>query len=136
MGLYAEIVASESYRDAKLQTALDTLPDLLGSDTGAANLRFVDDEGSVHDRADVVLVSNNPYVLDSLGGVGTRERMDTGTLGRSRSRCAAPWRRGASSPSRLPARSAGAPRASSGRSPSAAPDRHDPDRHDPIRPVQ
>jgi diacylglycerol kinase family enzyme len=81
MGLYAEIVASEAYRDAKLQTALDTLPDLLGSDAGAANLRFVDDEGTVHDRADVVLVSNNPYVLDSLGGVGTRERMDTGTLG-------------------------------------------------------
>jgi diacylglycerol kinase family enzyme len=81
MGLYAEIVASEAYRDAKLQTALDTLPDLLGADTGSANLRFVDGEGNVRDRADVVLVSNNPYVLDSLGGVGTRERMDTGTLG-------------------------------------------------------
>jgi diacylglycerol kinase family enzyme len=81
LGLYAEIVACEAYRDAKLQTALDTLPDLLGSDDRAGILRFVDDRGTAHDRADVVLVSNNPYVLSSLGGVGTRERMDTGTLG-------------------------------------------------------
>lgn len=81
MGLYAEIVASEEYRDAKLQTALDTLPDLLGAEGSSVDLRFVDDAGIVHDSADVVLVSNNPYVLDSLGGVGTRERMDTGTLG-------------------------------------------------------
>lgn len=81
LGLYAEIVASEAYRDAKLQTALDTLPDLLGSDDRGANLSFVDDRGETHDSADVVLVSNNPYVLSSLGGVGTRERMDTGTLG-------------------------------------------------------
>ena len=81
LGLYAEIVASEAYRDAKLQTALDTLPDLLGSDARSTSLRFVDDLGEAHDSADVVLVSNNPYVLSSLGGVGTRERMDTGTLG-------------------------------------------------------
>jgi len=79
LGLYAQIVASEAYRDAKLKTTLDTLPDLLGSD--ASGLRFVDDRGQAHDSADVVLVSNNPYVLSSLGGAGTRERMDTGTLG-------------------------------------------------------
>ncbi len=81
LGLYAEIVASEAYRDAKVHTALDTLPDLLGSDARPGALRFVDDRGTPHDSADVVLVSNNPYVLSSLGGVGTRERMDSGTLG-------------------------------------------------------
>jgi diacylglycerol kinase family enzyme len=81
LGLYAEIVASASYRDAKLRTTLDTLPELLGSNADALDLHFVDDQGMAHDAADVVLVSNNPYVLDSIGGVGTRERMDTGELG-------------------------------------------------------
>jgi len=81
MGLYAEIVASQSYRDAKLRTTLDTLPDLLGENADALDLHFVDDLGATHDTADVVLVSNNPYLLDSLGGVGTRARMDTGELG-------------------------------------------------------
>ena len=81
LGLYAEIVASEAYRDAKLRTALDTLPDLLGTGGNSLDLHFVDGRGEAHHGADVVLVSNNPYVLDSLGGVGTRERMDTGTLG-------------------------------------------------------
>ena len=81
LGLYAEIVASDAYRDAKLRTTLDTLPDLLGANADSLDLHFVDDGGTVHDTADVVLVSNNPYVLDSLGGVGTRERMDTGELG-------------------------------------------------------
>lgn len=81
MGLYAEIVASESYRDAKLRTALDTLPDLLGDSSTSLDLHFVDDLGATHDTADVVLVSNNPYELDALGGVGTRARMDTGELG-------------------------------------------------------
>jgi diacylglycerol kinase family enzyme len=81
LGLYAQIVASDAYRDAKLRTTLDTLPDLLGSNADSLDLHFVDDAGQAHDTADVVLVSNNPYVLDSLGGVGTRARMDTGQLG-------------------------------------------------------
>ena len=81
LGLYADIVASDAYRDAKLRTALDTLPDLLGPDADSLDLHFVDGEGVAHDTAQVVLVSNNPYVLDSLGGVGTRARMDTGQLG-------------------------------------------------------
>lgn len=81
LGLYAQIVASDSYRDAKLRTTLDTLPDLLGSNADSLDLHFVDEAGQAHDTADVVLVSNNPYVLDSLGGAGTRARMDTGQLG-------------------------------------------------------
>ncbi len=81
LGLYADIVASDAYRDAKLRTALDTLPDLLGPDADSLDLHFVDSEGVAHDTADVVLVSNNSYVLDSLGAVGTRPRMDAGVLG-------------------------------------------------------
>ena len=81
LGLYADIVASDAYRDAKLRTALDTLPDLLGPNAGSLDLHFVDSDGVAHDTAEVVLVSNNPYVLDSLAGVGTRPRMDAGVLG-------------------------------------------------------
>ncbi len=81
LGLYAEIVASEAYREAKLRTALDALPDLLGDGGDSPTLRFVDGRGQPQDHADVVLVSNNPYLLDAPGGVGTRERMDTGLLG-------------------------------------------------------
>lgn len=81
LGLYAQIVASEAYRDAKLRTTLDTLPDLLGAGGESLDLHFVDGRGQARDDADVVLVSNNPYLLDSLGGAGTRARMDTGELG-------------------------------------------------------
>ena len=81
LGLYADIVASDAYRDAKLRTALDTLPDLLGPNADSLDLHFVDSDGVAHDTADVVLVSNNPYVLDSLGGMGTRPGMDAGVLG-------------------------------------------------------
>ena len=81
LGLYAEIVASEAYREAKLRTALDTLPDLLGAGGDSSKLHFVDGRGQAQDNADVVLVSNNPYLLDAPGGVGTRARMDTGALG-------------------------------------------------------
>ena len=81
LGLYADIVASDAYRDAKLRTALDTLPDLLGPNADSLDLHFVDSDGVAHDTAEVVLVSNNPYVLDSLAGVGTRPRMDAGVLG-------------------------------------------------------
>lgn len=81
LGLYAQIVASDAYRDAKLRTTLDTLPDLLGPVAGSLDMHFVDGDGRVRDGAQVVLVSNNPYLMDSLGAVGTRERMDTGQLG-------------------------------------------------------
>lgn len=81
LGLYADIVSSQAYRDAKLRTALDTLPDLLGPDADTLDLQFVDGTGVAHDTADVVLVSNNPYALRTLGGVGTRARLDSGALG-------------------------------------------------------
>ncbi len=81
LGLYADIVASQEYRDAKVRTALDTLPDLLGPGSRTLDLRHVDGQGVSRETAHVILVSNNPYVLGSLGGLGTRERMDTAALG-------------------------------------------------------
>jgi diacylglycerol kinase family enzyme len=81
MGLYAKIVQSEAYRDAKLKTTADMLPDLLGPDAKPFDLRFVGPDEVEHPSAHLILVSNNPYQLDHLAGRGTRTRMDLGTLG-------------------------------------------------------
>ncbi len=81
LGLYAKIVQSPEYRDAKLRTAAAMLPDLLGPDAAAPELRYTDGDGAAATGATVILVSNNPYQLAEFGGRGTRERIDTGELG-------------------------------------------------------
>ena len=81
LGVYGEIVQSEEYRDAKVRTTVDRLPDLLGPDGDAPELRFVGPDGAPRATHQLVLVSNNPYELRRFGGFGTRERMDTGLLG-------------------------------------------------------
>ena len=81
LGVYAKVVQSEAYRDAKLGTWTNMLPDLLGPDAEAIDLQFTTPDGTDCDDAPLVLVSNNPYELTHLSGVGTRERIDTGLLG-------------------------------------------------------
>ena len=81
LGLYAEIVRSPEYRDAKLKTAASMLPDLLGPDAAQLDLRYTGPDGEARQTAQLILVSNNPYQLDQLGGRGTRPQMDGGTLG-------------------------------------------------------
>ena len=81
IGLYGEIVQSPEYRDAKLRTVIEMLPELIGPGATPFDLRFADPGGSAYDRAQVVLVSNNRYQLDPLGPQGTRGAMDDGTLG-------------------------------------------------------
>ncbi len=81
MGLYAKIVQSDAYRDAKVKTAADMLPDLLGPDTKSFDLRFTGPGGVRWPYAHMLLVSNNRYELDHLIGVGKRLRMDSGRLG-------------------------------------------------------
>jgi diacylglycerol kinase family enzyme len=81
MGLYAKIVQSEEYRDAKMKTAAAMLPDLLGPEALPFDLRFAGPDGADVESAHLLLVSNNPYELDHLAGRGTRARMDLGTLG-------------------------------------------------------
>ena len=81
LGVYAEIVQSDAYRDDKLGTVASMLPELLGPDTEPFDLRFDGPSGSEHEHADLVLVSNNVYELERLGGFGSRERLDAGVLG-------------------------------------------------------
>jgi diacylglycerol kinase family enzyme len=81
LGVYAKVVQSEAYRDAKLVTWTDMLPDLLGPGAEAIDLEFTLADGTNCNEAPLVLVSNNPYELTHLSGAGTRERIDTGMLG-------------------------------------------------------
>jgi diacylglycerol kinase family enzyme len=80
-GIYAKIVQSPEYRDAKVQTAAEILPQMLGPDARPFDLRFTGPDGTPHPSAHLILVSNNPYELQSLAGAGTRARMDLGVLG-------------------------------------------------------
>jgi diacylglycerol kinase family enzyme len=82
LGLYAEAVQREGYRDAKLRTILDTVPDIMGTDRSRApTLQWTGPEGSARDSAAVILVSNNVYRLGRAVGSGTRPRIDGGVLG-------------------------------------------------------
>lgn len=81
LGIYAAIVQSPRYREAKLKTAAELLPGLLGPDATPLDLRYTGPDGSEYPTAHLILVSNNTYQLDHLGGRGTREHLDDGTLG-------------------------------------------------------
>jgi len=80
LGLYAAIVRSPEYRDAKVDTTLATLPQVLGPDTEPFDLRFTGPDGAEHRGAHVIQISNNPYG-DTIGGMMSRPRMDTHRLG-------------------------------------------------------
>ncbi|MGV1050145.1 MAG: diacylglycerol/lipid kinase family protein [Solirubrobacterales bacterium] len=83
LGVYAEAVSQDRYRDAKLQTLLDTLVDTLGpeGEGEVAELRWSDGSGSEQASTALVLVSNNAYRLGPTVGSGTRPRLDAGVLG-------------------------------------------------------
>lgn len=81
LGVYAQIVQSDAYRDAKLATVENMLPELLGPTAKPFDLRFRRPDGGDQETAQIVLVSNNHYVLDHLGGMGSRPRLDSGQLG-------------------------------------------------------
>jgi diacylglycerol kinase family enzyme len=81
LGVYAEIVQSPEYRDAKRETTMRKLSELLGPDAPRFGMRLRSPDGQVHEGPELILVSNNPYVLSSFGGFGTRARLDTGELG-------------------------------------------------------
>jgi diacylglycerol kinase family enzyme len=81
IGLNGRTVQSSAYRDAKFRTVIEMLPDLLGPDATPFDLQFSDAEGARYHRAQLVLVSNNRYIVDPLRAQGTRGTMDNGTLG-------------------------------------------------------
>jgi diacylglycerol kinase family enzyme len=79
LGAYAAIVAQPAYRDAKVATTLDVLPDVL-SGQRSAPLTIRADE-LVVTGVTGVLVSNNPYGTGDPLGNARRARLDLGVLG-------------------------------------------------------
>ena len=73
--------SGEEYRDAKIRTLLDTVPDMLGPGGSELDLRWTGPGGSTHHAGAMVLVSNNRYRLGRAVGSGTRPRIDDGLLG-------------------------------------------------------
>ena len=81
MGVYAEVVQSDAYRDAKLHTTVAMLPDLVGPDATPLDLRFERPDGTQASTAQLLLVSNNPYRLGGFRDGFTRSHLDDGVLG-------------------------------------------------------
>ena len=81
LGLYAAIVQSEEYRDAKLATTANRLPDLLGDNYSQFDFEIQGRTMLDRSHPDLVLVSNNIYQLSGIGGYGSRGRLDEGVLG-------------------------------------------------------
>lgn len=81
LGLYAEAVQREGYREAKLRTILDTLPEVLGPEGEGLDLRWAGPGGREHSSGAAILVSNNRYRLGHAVGSGTRPRIDDELLG-------------------------------------------------------
>ncbi|MDC0770299.1 diacylglycerol/lipid kinase family protein [Streptomyces sp. HD] len=78
-GAYAAIVQSPGYRDDKIGTSLELLPDLLTRQQGARLTARA--SGTTLDAPHAVLVSNNPYRTDDPFGLGRRDRLDAAVLG-------------------------------------------------------
>ena len=81
LGLYADAVQRPGYREAKLRTILDTVPEMLGPEGSGLDLAWRGPGGHEHSGGAAVLVSNNRYRLGRAVGSGTRPRIDDGLLG-------------------------------------------------------
>ncbi len=78
-GAYAEVVESPAYRDDKRGTTLQMLPDVLTGHRGAKLSANAGDTTITGPQA--LLVSNGPYALNDIAGLGRRARLDAGALG-------------------------------------------------------
>ncbi len=81
LGVYAEAVQRDGYRDAKLRTIADTVPAVMGPGQPGLELCWTGADGVDHETAALVLVSNDPYRLGRVLASGTRPRLDSGVLG-------------------------------------------------------
>ncbi|MFF3613168.1 diacylglycerol/lipid kinase family protein [Streptomyces sp. NPDC002580] len=78
-GAYAAVVQDPAYRDDKIGTILELLPDLLTRQRGPRLTARAAD--TTLDAPQALLVSNNPYRTNDPAGLGRRERLDSGILG-------------------------------------------------------
>lgn len=80
IGVYGEAVQRAGYRDAKLRTFLETIPDVLGPAARPA-LRWRGPDGEARTGAAAIVISNNRYRLGAALGDPSRPRLDERILG-------------------------------------------------------
>jgi diacylglycerol kinase family enzyme len=78
-GAYAEVVQAPAYRNDKVGSTLDLLPDLIRGHRGASLTARAGD--AVIRAPQAVLVANNPYGASDVAGLSRRARLDRGVLG-------------------------------------------------------
>ncbi|HTU15137.1 MAG TPA: diacylglycerol kinase family protein [Solirubrobacterales bacterium] len=81
LGVYAEAVQQDSYRDAKVRTLLETASKVMGPDGDGPRLEWRSPSGRRHHSGAAILVSNNRYRLGAGVGSGTRPTIEDGLLG-------------------------------------------------------
>ena len=80
LGIYAEVIRSPEYRDAKVDTTLATIPRVFGPGAHPYDLHFRSPDGH-HHGARLIQVSNNPYGAENVRGRSSRPSLGTGRLG-------------------------------------------------------
>lgn len=80
-GIYAQAVHSEGYRENKTATITKTLEEATADVSNVAALRYVTPDGVAHERAPLLLISNNVYRYSGYPDYGRRLRLDSGKLG-------------------------------------------------------
>jgi len=81
MGVYGAVVEAPVYREHKVRTMIEMLPELIGPDAEPFDLRFIAPDGREVDTAVLVLVSNDPYAVDLPSRRSTWRDLDGGVLG-------------------------------------------------------
>jgi diacylglycerol kinase family enzyme len=80
VGLYGEAVQHGTYRNAKIRTLLETVPEVLGP-KARTDLRWRGPDGGGHEGSVAIVVSNNLYRFEGPIGATGRPRLDQGLLG-------------------------------------------------------
>jgi diacylglycerol kinase family enzyme len=80
-GVYAQAVHREGYRAEKEATISAVLSEVAGNPEAQAAIRYATPDGVRHERAPLLLVSNNRYHMSGPPDFGRRLRLDSGKLG-------------------------------------------------------
>lgn len=80
-GVYAQAVHREGYRAEKLTILQDAVTKAATDRDSQARMRYVTPDGRTHERAPLLLVSNNIYRYSGYPDYGRRLRLDSGKLG-------------------------------------------------------
>jgi diacylglycerol kinase family enzyme len=82
-GIYAQAVHQEQYRAEKAATLQDTVTRAAKDRDSQAKMWYVTPDGRTHERAPLLLASNNIYRYSGYPDYGRRLRLDSGKLGMS-----------------------------------------------------